>query len=380
MTLPVYQEMIEPTLRFLANQESAVRIRVVRSAVAKALGLTRAVRSRELPSGKNDFQNRVGWAFHRLKSAGLARAPATGLWELTDEGRKYAAEKRSLSSSDIAEIERRGRERRRRNSPEGRRSTKPVRSSATDAKHKGKKAYRLSAQPIATGGQSEVYPAVRKRDSQRFAFKRSLGWSKDKRLSREIRIQKALVHPCIMPIVDWDRDKFRWYVMPLGRRTVAQLGRPLDGADLREILLPVVSALEFAHASGYPHRDVKPHNVIDIGSQGGDPRWVLADWGLTRPPLGQTTSPLTRTGAFLGSEGYAPPEAYVDGHRFGEVGDVYSLGQMIAWALGVDPRRNVTPEVREPFRRLVLAMTDQDPDKRPSSMQQVRERLSPLLP
>src|SRR5690606_6368005 len=105
----------------------------------------------------------------------------------------------------------------------------------------------------------------------------------------------------VMPIVDWDSKHYRWYVMPLGKRVMSDLPIPIPDDLLRSIMDDVLSALELAHASGHPHRDIKPSNIIDLDGWGGH-AWVLADWGLTRRPLGKTTMKLTSTGTILGTE------------------------------------------------------------------------------
>ena len=136
----------------------------------------------------------------------------------------------------------------------------------------------------------------------------------------------------------------------------------------------VAAGLEFAHATGHPHRDVKPHNVIEV-EEGGGKRWVVADWGLTRRPLGETATPLTKTGQMVGTDGFAPPEAYRDGHLYGEPGDVFALGQVIAWACGVTPVPNVVGSAPEPWRELVEGMTKLDISERIQTFVDVRRLL-----
>lgn len=153
---------------------------------------------------------------------------------------------------------------------------------------------------------------------------------------------------------------------------MSDLLRPIDTAPLLEIVDSVVAALEVSHSAGHPHRDVKPPNVIELENESGETRWVLADWGLTRRAPGATTARRTNTGQFLGTEGFAPPEAYRDAHNVGVPGDVYALGQLIAWAHGVDPVPNISAIVPGPWQQIVEVMTQQDASKRPQSMAEVR--------
>lgn len=237
-----------------------------------------------------------------------------------------------------------------------------------------RKAYRLPPRPFKVGGQAHVYEATRKSDNSQLILKRARNEFVP-RMRREIEIQSALQHANIMPILDWDTVDFSWYVMPRGKRTMSDLVRPIEPTLLFRIIGSVVDALEASHSFGHPHRDVKPQNVIELDDGVGDARWVLADWGLTRRAPGMTTAEWTDTGQFLGSEGFAPPEAYRDAHNVGVPGDVYALGQLVAWAVGVDPVPNMSPTVTGPWQPIVEAMTQQEPSRRPQSMAEVRRLL-----
>jgi serine/threonine-protein kinase len=195
-------------------------------------------------------------------------------------------------------------------------------------------------------------------------------------MRREIEVQSALQHPHVMPILDWDTDGFSWYVMPKGKRTMSDLTRPIETTLLLQIVDSVLAALDVSHSAGHPHRDVKPPNVIELEDELDQARWVLADWGLTRRAPGATTARPTKTGEFLGSEGFAPPEAYRNAHNVGIPGDIYALGQLIAWATGVEPIPNVSPTVVGPWQHVVELMTQQEPSRRLQSIAEVRELLS----
>jgi serine/threonine protein kinase len=198
-------------------------------------------------------------------------------------------------------------------------------------------------------------------------------------MRREIEVQSSLRHANIMPILDWDSLNYTWYVMPRGRRVMSEFTRPVEPNLLCRIVKSVAAALEVAHAAGHPHRDVKPQNIIELSGAHGEGQWVLADWGLTRRAPGATTAEWTKTGQFLGSAGFAPPEAYQDAHNVGAPGDVYALGQVIAWATGVDPVPNVSPTVMAPWQQVVGPMTQQEARKRPQTMAEVQCLLSTIF-
>jgi serine/threonine protein kinase len=177
-------------------------------------------------------------------------------------------------------------------------------------------------------------------------------------MRREIEVQSRLCDDHIMPVLDWGEDEFFWYVMPRGARTLADVPTPIDDSTLRSIIDAVLKALERAHEHDHPHRDVKPSNVVELKTDTGESRWVLADWGMTRRARGHTTADLTSTGRLLGTEGYAPPEAYTDAHEIGPRGDLYSLGKLIVWAkTGKAPVPNLVTDAPEPWRRLVRNLT-----------------------
>lgn len=89
MTVPTYDQFIEPILRFLATRPEGVQARQAHEAAADSLGLTEADRAVSLPTGQATYKNRAGWAHDRLKRAGHSASPKHGIWCLTDAGRKF---------------------------------------------------------------------------------------------------------------------------------------------------------------------------------------------------------------------------------------------------------------------------------------------------
>ena len=106
MPAPTYDKFIEPVLRYLRMQPSGSPTRDVYAAAATALNLSDMDRLELLPSGKQPvYKNRAGWAFDRLKRAGLSSSPQRGYWQLTDRGIQYAnTHPAPLSSKDIEHL------------------------------------------------------------------------------------------------------------------------------------------------------------------------------------------------------------------------------------------------------------------------------------
>jgi Protein kinase domain/Mrr N-terminal domain len=370
MTVPSYRFFIDPLLRYLEKHCSPVRASDAHDAVADALVLTSQDRDVEVPSGMKTYKNRTSWAFNTLKNIGLADSPEAGLWELTSEGRALCDANDELSPEQLRQLI--GRVQR---SPKSRQNESAAEASVLVSRSMSlaagnKKAYRLTPRPLASGGQADVYEALRKADNKLLILKRAKNFMAAKRMRREIQVQSSLRHVNVMPILDWDVEGFAWYVMPKGIRAMSEITPPLEPKLLCNIFRSVAAALEHSHSAGYPHRDVKPHNIIELRDGEEKGRWVLADWGLTRRALGETTAALTKSGA-LGTEGYAPPESYQDAHEFGAPGDVYSLGQVVAWATGMNPIPNVSPRVAAPWTQLINAMTQQSPEERPQTISDV---------
>ncbi|WP_349617580.1 restriction endonuclease [Azotobacter salinestris] len=104
MSLPTYDQFIEPILRFLAANPEGAPTREVHEVAAKALQLTEEQRQELISSGQATYKNRAGWAHDRLKRAGLSSSAKRGHWQLTDLGFTYAAKHPSPLSD--AEVER----------------------------------------------------------------------------------------------------------------------------------------------------------------------------------------------------------------------------------------------------------------------------------
>jgi serine/threonine protein kinase len=126
-----------------------------------------------------------------------------------------------------------------------------------------------------------------------------------KRFYQEATAAGRLSHPNIVAIHDvLDVDGVPYIVMEcLEGRTLADLiaaeGR-LDPARAVRLFVQVCEALDYAHARGVVHRDIKPGNIVVTP---GDVAKVT-DFGIARV----TGSTVTQTGAVLGTPAYMAPE------------------------------------------------------------------------
>lgn len=105
MSLPTYDQFIEPLLRYLADCPEGAPTRDVQEAVAKSLGLSDAQRQETIASGQAIYRNRAGWAHDRLKRAGYSSSAKRGYWKLTEAGSAYAlSNPKPLSNAQVEHL------------------------------------------------------------------------------------------------------------------------------------------------------------------------------------------------------------------------------------------------------------------------------------
>lgn len=106
MSVPTYDQFIEPLLRFLAGKPDGVQAREAHDAVAAALGLKADDKQELLPSGAQPiYKNRAGWAHDRLKRAGLSSSPRRGFWKISESGKDFLAQHAGpLSSEEVGKL------------------------------------------------------------------------------------------------------------------------------------------------------------------------------------------------------------------------------------------------------------------------------------
>ena len=93
MTVPTYDQFIEPILRYLAQHPEGVLAKDAHEAAAVALHLSDEDRAQLLASGtQRTYKNRAGWAHDRLKRAGLSATPKHAFWKPTEAGLAFVKE------------------------------------------------------------------------------------------------------------------------------------------------------------------------------------------------------------------------------------------------------------------------------------------------
>ena len=185
--------------------------------------------------------------------------------------------------------------------------------------------------PLGEGGMAAVYKAYQASMERYVALKvlpRHLSEDPQfiSRFEREAKILAQLQHPHILPIFDFGQaDGHTYIVMPFvhcGVLADSMKGKPLPLSRIRQVVMQVGDALNYAHARGLIHRDIKPSNVLV--DEGGN--CSLTDLGLAR--MTEKTDHLTRTGAILGTPAYMSPEQGA-GEPVDSRSDIYALGVIL---------------------------------------------------
>ena len=142
------------------------------------------------------------------------------------------------------------------------------------------------------------------------------------RFRHEAQAIAQLRHPNIVNVYDFGDYQGTPYMIveyvPGGSLAGRMAQGRLDRATSMKYLRGIAAGLDYAHAHGIVHRDVKPANVLLTAEDTP----VLADFGLAK--LLQGSSLKSMTGVTTGTPAYMAPEQ-VTGAKIGPAADRYSL-------------------------------------------------------
>lgn len=258
---------------------------------------------------------------------------------------------------------------------------------------------------LAQGGMSVVYEVADQDTGRPLAAKvlteRGQGVP---RFGREYRALTRLDHPNIVRVYRYGmtEEGQPYLVMELLHGVPAQVrvksvgrpGEPARSAEAARIALKVAQALEYMHARGIVHRDLKSSNVIVLG----DGQVKVLDFGTAR--LLNNPEVLTDPGEFVGTFHYASPEQ-LTGRDVGPRSDLYALGillyrmltgrrpfesdhpptlaRMHIEVVPVPPRR-VQAGIPEALSALTMKLLAKRPGDRPENAARVVEALRDHVP
>ena len=266
-------------------------------------------------------------------------------------------------------------------------------------------AYRVERE-LGGGGMSRVFLAEERALCRRVVVKvlspHLAAGVNFERFKHEIMLTAQLQHPHILPVfTTGETEGLPYYTMPFveGESLRVHLMRAgaMPIAVVVSILRDVARALEFAHAKGVVHRDIKPDNILLAGNTA-----TVSDFGIAKALLAShavtVSAPMTELGMVIGTPVYMAPEQAAADTGLDHRVDLYSLGcvayEMIAGeppfagsvaslirAHIVDaPPPIVTKraDVPEALAALVERCLQKDPDDRPASAREVLEVLDNL--
>jgi serine/threonine protein kinase len=132
----------------------------------------------------------------------------------------------------------------------------------------------------------------------------------------EARIVAALDHPNVVKVLRYfEANGTAYFLMPYYQGQALHHRLESSGNfsrdDARALALPLMDALEYIHAEGVVHQDIKPANIFMTTND--DP--VLLDFGVA---AANSDLPIK-----LGSEGYAAPEQSSADGAIGPWTDIY---------------------------------------------------------
>ena len=200
------------------------------------------------------------------------------------------------------------------------------------------------------------------------------------RFRREIQVAAQLSHPHIVPLLAaGEQGELIWYTMPfiagVSIRDAIARGDRFSIRDVVRILCEVAGGLAHAHSHGVIHRDIKPGNVLLMGSHA-----LVTDFGVSKaisaalPQMG-----FTSTGMALGTPAYMAPEQIAADPAADHRMDLYALG-----LLGYEMLAGTVPFNEDSPQKTMAAQLTRDPapietlrpDVPPELAQLIRQLLS----
>ena len=207
----------------------------------------------------------------------------------------------------------------------------------------------------------------------------------------EARLLAQFDHPSLVKVYRfWEDNGTAYMVMPFYqgatlKETLLERATPPDEAWLKNLLAPLLDALEVIHREHCFHRDIAPDKILMLNGE----RPLLLDFGAARRAIGGMTQAFT----VILKQGYAPIEQYAEiaSMKQGPWTDIYALASVIHFAItGSPPTPAVARMVSDPqialgskaagrYSDAFLKVIDQAlavrPEDRPQSVAELRSLL-----
>ena len=221
------------------------------------------------------------------------------------------------------------------------------------------------------------------------------------RFLREARAAGGLSHPNIVTVHDVGEIEGRPYMAmellagePLS--DLMEAGKPLPLRDMVIMGIQLARALDYAHAHGIVHRDIKPGNIVRLK---GTHTIKVTDFGIAHMEASGSGEQRTRVGDVLGTPQYMSPEQ-TQGERLDGRSDLFSAGIMfyqmltgqrpfqgdslVALAMKIaneepPPIEKLRPDLPHALRRIVERCLAKAPDRRFQTGRELSDALARVL-
>jgi len=145
------------------------------------------------------------------------------------------------------------------------------------------------------------------------------------RFKREAQAAGRLIHPNIVTVYEYGEDAdtafiAMEYVEGRELKDILDNNERFAIGEVVGIMTQLLDALEYSHAHGVVHRDIKPGNIILLD----DGRIKVTDFGIARIE----SSTLTQFGDVMGTPSYMSPEQFM-GQTVDARSDIFSAGVIL---------------------------------------------------
>ncbi len=221
------------------------------------------------------------------------------------------------------------------------------------------------------------------------------------RFLREARAAGGLSHPNIVTVHDVGEIEGRPYMaMELldgeSLSEVMDSGQPLPVRDVVIMGIQLARALDYAHARGIVHRDIKPGNIVRLK---GTQTVKVTDFGIAHMESTSGNEHRTRVGDILGTPQYMSPEQ-TQGEKIDGRSDLFSAGivlyqmltgqrpfqgdSLVTLALKIakedhPPIEKLRPGLPSSLRRVVDRCLAKSPDRRFGTGRELADALTRIL-
>ena len=203
-----------------------------------------------------------------------------------------------------------------------------------------------------------------------------------KRFLREGEVLKGLHHAHLVEVLDFGRAGSTPFLLMelLPGGSVKRCTGEAPSRLLRRFL-PVMEAMDVAHAAGIIHRDLKPSNLLFAE----DGRLKVTDFGVCLWEGGEGTR-VTKSQMVVGTVGYMAPEQHGDPRRVDARCDVYALASILyefttgqSYSQVLLPPAAVRPGFPPGLAAVLMRALAADPGRRTPNMAWLEEEVSHWL-